>query len=461
MRPIRSHAAALAFGAALVTAAPLAAATGQVRFHQKISQVVGGLLGGLENGDQLGFSVASLGDLDGNGVAELAVGAVGDDSGGPDRGAVWVLFLDPNGTVAAHQKISDTEGGFGGVLADGDAFGSSVAAIGDLDGDGITELAVGAAADDDGAADSGAIWVLFLDADGTVRTAQKISASQGAFGGLLHGGDAFGRSIAALGDLNQDGAPDLAVGAYLDDDGAGEQGAVWILFLTPNGTVHHFQKVSELEGGFAGNLDGLDTFGFSVARLPDLDFDGDPELAVGAPLDDDGGANRGAVWLLMMNGDGTVDGHLKISSISGAFTGSLDNGDTFGTSVASLGDLDRDGRPDLAVGAAFDDDGGNNRGAVWNLLLEELGTVRSHAKVSDTSGGFFGVLDDVDLFGFATASPGDLDGDGNADLVVGAPDDDDGGADRGALWVLFLEGSAIFSDGFESGDLLRWSASQP
>jgi hypothetical protein len=454
-------AAGLAALVAIATTVPAHAAMGEVRFHQKISQIAGGLLGSLENSDRFGSSVAALGDLDGNGVSELAVGAIGDDAGGPDRGAVWILFLNANGTVMTHQKISDTQGGFDGGLADGDAFGSSVAALGDLDGDGITELAVGARTNDDGAVDAGAVWILFLHANGTVRSAQKISTTAGGFSGTLDGGDAFGQSVAALGDLDGDGVRDLAVGAHHDDDGGDAQGAVWILFLDPDGTVDDFQKISAVEGGFAGNLDVLDSLGFSLAPLADLDEDGDPELAVGAPGDDDGGPSRGAFWILMLYDDGRVEDHIKVSSISGGFTGDLDDGDLFGSSLAALGDLDRDGMPDLAVGAPFDDDGGNARGAVWNLFLEELGTVRNHVKVSDTAGGFAGVLDNGDVFGLAVASPGDLDGDGNADLVVGAPNDDDGGTDRGAVWVLFLHGSALFADDFETGALLRWSDTLP
>ena len=67
----------------------------------------------------------------------MAVGAHGDDDGGSDRGAVWILFLNSDGTVKAHQKISDTSGGFTGTLDNSDCFGESVASLGDLDGDGV------------------------------------------------------------------------------------------------------------------------------------------------------------------------------------------------------------------------------------------------------------------------------------------------------------------------------------
>ena len=96
---------------------------------------------------------------------------------------MWILFLNTNGTVKSHQKISDTQGGFTGTLDDVDVFGNSVAALGDLDGDGIGDLAVGAAFDDDGGQDRGAVWILFLNSNGTVKSHQKISDTQGGFTG--------------------------------------------------------------------------------------------------------------------------------------------------------------------------------------------------------------------------------------------------------------------------------------
>ena len=176
--------------------------------------------------------MASLGDFDGDGVGDLAVGARRDDDGGIDRGAVWVLFLNADGTVKAHRKISDTQGGFTGILDDDDLFGTSVASLGDLDGDGVGDIAVGAIEILSGG--PGAVWVLFLNADGTVKSHRKISFAEGGFTGTLNNGDAFGSTAASLGDLDGDGVGDLAVGAAFDDDGGGrsfDRGAVWILFL--------------------------------------------------------------------------------------------------------------------------------------------------------------------------------------------------------------------------------------
>ncbi len=439
---------ALTAALVLTVGQPAAAQPGWVLSHQKISDTEGGFTGILDNDDFFGTSAASLGDLDGDGVGDLAVGADGDDDGGNNRGAVWVLFLNRDGTVKAHQKISDTEGGFTGILDDWDRFGWSVASLGDLDGDSVPDLAVAASFDDDGGnppdADRGAVWVLFLNRDGKVKSHQKISDTEGGFTGILNDKDFFGWSVASPGDLDSDGVGDLAVGAAGDDDGGNARGAVWVLFLNRNGTVKSHQKISDTEGGFTGILDDGDLFGTSVASLGDLDGDGVGDLAVGAVKDGDGGPARGAVWVLFLNTDGTVKSYQKISDTEGGFDGRLDDYDLFGWSVASLCDLDGDGLGDLAVGATWDDDGGNppdaNRGAVWVLFLNKNGTAKSHQKISDTEGGFTGILDNGDGFGSSVASLGDLDGDGVGDLAVGAHGDGDGGFWRGAVWVLFLDG---------------------
>lgn len=502
-------------------------ADGQVKRRQKISEGLGGFNGTLENGDVFGFAVAGLGDVNADGVPDLAVGAYLDDDGETDRGAVWVLFLDTNGRVQGEQKISDSVGDFEGELADEDFFGSALTNLGDVDGDGVIDMAVGAPGTDDEGEDRGAAWVLFLNSDGTVRDEQKISDTDGAFetevilenndgfgsalaglgdlgdiddnekggiaasaigdddergavwilfpgadglvrdqqkigdgvGGLpagsLDAGDLFGSALANLGDLDDDleTLTTIAAGAIGDDDGGTDHGAVWVLPLAPDPagvvTTRAAQKISEGVGGLLGNiLDTGDDFGSALAGLGDLDGDGTPDLAVGAPRDDDGGADRGAVWVLFLNRDGTVKNNQKISTLQGGFNDGLNDGDEFGSALANLGDIDNE--PEtvtaLAVGASSDDGQdrqGSNRGAVWILFLKSDGTVHDKQKISETEGFAEDInfsLDNNDLFGSALTTLGDLDDDPETvtALAVGAPDDDDGGVDQGAVWVLFL-----------------------
>ena len=352
--------------------------------------------GALDDNDQLGHWVADIGDLDGDGVSDLAVTAIRDDDGGLESGAIWILFMNTNGTVKSKQKISDTEGFLsgplnpGGVLAPSDFFGHMVVSIGDLDGDGVTDLAVGAVQDDDGGSNRGAVYILFLDNDGTVKSKQKISDSEGFLsgplnpGGALDDGDQFGVSVTSIGDLDGDGISDLAVGATGDDDGGSLRGAVYVLFLNTDGTVKSKQKISDSEGFLSGPmnpgglLDNVDNFGLSVGSIGDLDGDDISDLAVGAVGDDDGGSRRGAVYVLFLNTDGTVKSKQKISDTAGFLSGPLNPGgvledvDLFGYSVANIGDRNGDGVTDLAVGAVGDDDGGSGRGAVYVLFMTNL-----------------------------------------------------------------------------------------
>ena len=340
--------------------------------QQKISADSGGFNGGLDSGDQFGSAVAALGDLEANGVRDLAVGAPFTDDDGNDTGAVWVLFMDSDGKVDQQQKISDSAGGFGGTLSDDDLFGSALAGTSDLDGNGTLDLAVGVPGNDNGGPDRGGVWILFLDAEGKVQEQQKIADDTGGFKGDLKDDDRFGSAVTDIGDVNGDGIPDLAVGAPDSDDGSENAGAVWILFMNVDDRVETWQKISMDAGRLDGSLEADDHFGAALAGIGDLNNDGIPDLAVGIPGDDKGGTDRGSVLILFLDAEGKVLQKQKIAADTGGF-GGLDDDDRFGSAVAAIGDMNDDGIPDLAVGAPNDDDEFTNAGAAWILMMNTDG----------------------------------------------------------------------------------------
>lgn len=153
---------------------------------------------------------------------DLAAGACLDDDGGTDSGAVYLIYLETDGQVKIANKLPNLYGNFNTfyTLDASDRYGITNAAPGDIDGDSVDDLAVGAYLDDDGGSSSGAVYVLFLQTDGNIKTAQKISNWYGNIGAFYTlGGDYFGNAVASLGDVDGDFVIDLAVGCYYDDDG--------------------------------------------------------------------------------------------------------------------------------------------------------------------------------------------------------------------------------------------------
>ena len=385
-----------------------------------------------------GSSVASLGDLNGDGVPDLAVGGRNDSTLGDGRGSVHVLFMNADGTAQSVTKIGHQTNG-GPTLADRDAFGSAVTAVGDLNGDGLPELAVAAYNDNTGALRNGAVYILFLNADGTVQKYTKV-ADRINGGPTLPGDTHFGSALCSLGDLNGDSVPDLVVGAYNDLTSviAGRTGSVYVLLMNPDGSAAETRKIaSGLNGG--PELKGFNYFGQSVVSPGDLNGDGVADLVVGAFDDDTGGGNiknRGAAHVLFLNAQGSVTSTRKIAHLLNGGP-SLVAADHFGISAAALGDLNGDGVPDLAIGARMDSTGGPGRGAVHLLLMNSDGTVQNSRKIAHQTNGGPSLTDNAQ-FGVSVTSLGDLNGDGFIDLAAGGDVDNAGGVTRGAVHILFL-----------------------
>ena len=271
---------------------------GSEKSRVKITESLSGFTGDLDVGDDFGASIAVLTEIAGDGTIQVAIGAPDDDDGGDNHGAFYILTLAADGSVQATTKVSSSAGGLSGPLEVGDHFGAALASLGDLGSDGTVELAVGAPHDDDSGENTGSVWILSLDAAGTVVGQQLVSASSGGLGASLDVGDHFGAALAMIGDHDADGVQDLAVGAPGDDDDSENSGAVHILRMNADGTVKTDSKISSAVGNSNIALEVGDDFGMAIANAGDINSDGIDDLLVGAPDSDDFADNGGTAWLV-------------------------------------------------------------------------------------------------------------------------------------------------------------------
>ncbi|MCK9481731.1 MAG: FG-GAP-like repeat-containing protein [Bacteroidia bacterium] len=269
-------------------------ADGQVIGERRLSDTTTGF-GSISNGNNFGTSITNIGDIDGNGYDDIAVGSPYNNASTSQNGSVYIILLEKNGTVKSHSRINDNNNLFGRSHF---RFGTGLANIGDIDGDGNTDLAVG----EPGLNET--VWILFLNSNGTLKSVQEIGKDKGGFTDSFNLNSNFGQSITNLGDIDGDGINDIAVGepGYINPDSSGTYyGRVWVLLLNADGTVKKNIEINRGKGGFTGNINSNDRFGRSVSRVPDLDGDSVPELAVGS-TGFDVASGSGAVYILFLKG---------------------------------------------------------------------------------------------------------------------------------------------------------------
>ena len=317
-----------------------------------------------------GFAVAAAGDVNKDGTPDLLVGAFGQEGSGKA-----FLFSGKDGKLLRSFQAPQRQIGAG--------FGWSVASLGDLNGDGVPDLIVGAFAQ---------------DGDG------KAFVFDGQNGKLLHtlappqtsGGAAFGWAVASVGDLNKDGVPDILVGApYATVNKIAVQGRAYVFNGKDGKLLYTLDDPQPLAG---------EVFGWRVASGGDLNKDGVPDILVGAPYKDvDTNSAQGAAYVFS-GADGKLLFPLN-NPVPRPYAG-------FGYVVAQGADVNQDGAPEILIGAPFQTvDQFHVQGEVF-LFNGQDGR---HLTTFDDPYPHQGAT-----FGYSIASPGDVNGDKIPDFAIGA-----------------------------------------
>jgi len=357
----------------VIVGAPAVGATGGAAYiylgsSSGLSAVVSTTLTG---GVSFGFSVSGAGDVNGDAYADVVVGDT--------LGTAFVFNGTKTGIASGNTTTATTS------LSGTNDYGLSIAGAGDVNGDGYSDVVVGAP-------DNSNAFTYHGSPTGSVSTS-TILVLGNSDGGSNEDRLAF--SVSSAGDLNGDGYSDVVIGVIGYN---ALTGAAYIYYGSSTGLSISSPAPAILSVG------GSTTTGWSVAGAGDINGDGYDDLIVATPQ---ANGNQGAVYIYLGSSSGIANGASPYATLTG-----VNPNDNFGTSVASAGDVNGDGYYDIIVGAP--NAGVNSQGVTYLYMGSSTG-IQSTA-TADT---LYGVADFAGL-GVSVASAGDVNGDGYSDIIIGA-----------------------------------------
>ena len=364
--------------------------------------------GGDQAGAGFGSSVATAGDVDGDGYADVLIGADGYDDGQANEGRTFVFLGSANGLATTPAWTAEPDQA-------GASFGGSVQTAGDVNGDGYSDVVVGARLHDNGQTDEGRASVYLGSSSGLATT-----PAWTARGGQANAD--FGSSVATAGDVNGDGYADVLVGAGAFDNGQTDEGRAFVYLGGASG-------LAIAPAWAAGSGQAGAWFGFAVAAAGDVNGDGYSDVLVGSPFYDSGQADEGGAFLYLGSSGGLATSPAWTAESKQEFA-------TFGVAVATAGDVNGDGYADVVVGSSYYDGGQTDEGRAYVYLGSSGGLATTPSWIAESDQAFA-------YFGNAVATAGDVNGDGYSDVLVGAEAYDNGQADEGRVYAYLGSASGL------------------
>lgn len=376
---------------------------------------LGIVIDGAQVSDQVGTAIGG-GDVNGDGIDDLVIGTNGAERNGVVRGGLaFVVFGTRQRTSISLASVESGRGGFAITGAsENELLGSSVAMAGDVNGDGLDDVIVGAGGVPSGA-NLGAAYVIFGKRSTAPISVANVASGQG--GGFAITGDSALGNVAAAGDVNGDGLADIIVGV-----GGARAGARVVFGKSGTSAV---DSEAPQSGGFA-IFSGSEAI-FSVAGLGDINGDGLDDVGLGAPgATVSGSANAGRAYVVFGK---TVRTPVELSAIQdGQPGGFVVNGaradDGAGVSILGVGDLNRDGLSDIVVGASGAESNGNAAaGKAYVVFGRASSAPQQFAAIEAGVGNGFAMngVGNLDTTGATITGVGDVNGDGVDDVLIGAP----------------------------------------